>query len=112
MTVEALIVTGAKTREARGPVAEKAPARQNRPAGKPKGPAVGDPFDFDGEEQEQDPPAVDPATEPIISGILVPHRNYHDMLIKNMYTGVSTLGRFANGQEDPRRSRGREAGDD
>ncbi len=99
MTVEALIVTGATTRTAREAAGEKKPAtaeKRGRPdSGKPK---TAEPIgEFDGEEQEQ--PAPTPVVTPSVS-ILAPQRHYDDMLLKNIYTGISRQRQNATPTED------------
>jgi hypothetical protein len=100
MTVEALIVNGAKTREARPKVEEK-PRPSRRDAGRPKGPDAEPPPIDDFEEQEEEVPAAAAAPAGPVVGILAPARHYEDMLMKNMYTGIQG-GRGGELSEDAR----------
>jgi hypothetical protein len=92
MNVEALIVTGAKPREARKAEDKPRPVVPQRPSRDP------DPLGLDAEEAEEQ--AI---TTPVTTGavsILAPHRHYEDMLEKNIYTGQGVDGRLTENPRD------------
>jgi hypothetical protein len=92
MTVEALIVTGAKPREARKPEDKPRPAAPQRP-----GRRDADPLDFDAEEAEEQ--VTTPVNTATVS-ILAPHRHYEDMLERNIYTGRGADGTLTENPRD------------
>src|SRR5260370_5451618 len=80
MSIEALIVTGAKPREARKAEEKPRPAAPQRPGRRDP-----DPLDRAGEEAEDQ--LTTPAITTAAVSILAPHRRYEDMLERHIYTG-------------------------